>query len=485
MRKNCKTRGYARGKIEMTRKIKKLIKDFDISSFNYSGGMGGGDGGVSEDLLTTKGDTHGFSTENARVPIGANTQVLTADSTEALGLKWAAAGGGDVGVSEVISVYSTTLADYNSPTTAIGSSSVGSASNLELSGAAGLSGTNGAQAYIDLNAEIGGTLATTWTLRSAITFTAFTNTFSGQGVKINLGMSDTALLTGENPSVMAVMMGRAAHGASVNQNPYVRQYNPSGANAAGGSLVSSPYTATKYYQVIQTSVSNAEMKIFSDSTYAPAALEETITMTFSNNPSNLRYLVARLHYQAVTNTNNCAFAEIQLWDNTVTPSGAATYTFAADSTRWTFTDNGGSVVMNTGTTPIQAVDDNLATYWESAAATNNWIYVDNTTEKNTYGIVVYPKSITTETQYKIQWSNDLSTWTDLRLINVSALTNGVYNYIRFNGVTARYIRIYGNSGSSAVMSFNNIRLLEGQDQETTHGHLPISATDVTLSLDGT
>ena len=54
-----------------------------------SGGMGGGEAGVAEDLLTTKGDTHGFSTENARVAIGSNTQVLTADSTEALGLKWA------------------------------------------------------------------------------------------------------------------------------------------------------------------------------------------------------------------------------------------------------------------------------------------------------------------------------------------------------------------------------------------------------------
>ena len=30
----------------MTRKIKNLIKDFSISSFNYSGGMGGGEAGI-------------------------------------------------------------------------------------------------------------------------------------------------------------------------------------------------------------------------------------------------------------------------------------------------------------------------------------------------------------------------------------------------------------------------------------------------------
>lgn len=39
--------------------------------------------------LTTKGDLYGFSTLDARIPIGTNNQVLTADSAEALGLKWA------------------------------------------------------------------------------------------------------------------------------------------------------------------------------------------------------------------------------------------------------------------------------------------------------------------------------------------------------------------------------------------------------------
>ena len=77
----------------MTRKIKNLIKDFGISSFNYSGGMQFGEG-VSEEMLTTKGDTHGYTTENARVPIGTNDQVLTADSTTALGLVWKTSGGG-------------------------------------------------------------------------------------------------------------------------------------------------------------------------------------------------------------------------------------------------------------------------------------------------------------------------------------------------------------------------------------------------------
>jgi len=43
-------------------------------------------GGLS---VTTKGDLQGYSTVAARIPIGTNNQVLTADSAQALGLKWA------------------------------------------------------------------------------------------------------------------------------------------------------------------------------------------------------------------------------------------------------------------------------------------------------------------------------------------------------------------------------------------------------------
>ncbi len=40
--------------------------------------------------LTTKGDVWGYSTLDARIPVGANDTVLTADSAQALGVKWAA-----------------------------------------------------------------------------------------------------------------------------------------------------------------------------------------------------------------------------------------------------------------------------------------------------------------------------------------------------------------------------------------------------------
>jgi len=55
------------------------------------GNLPGGSGGSP---LTTKGDLYGFSTVNARLPVGTDGKTLVADSSQPLGVAWASQGSG-------------------------------------------------------------------------------------------------------------------------------------------------------------------------------------------------------------------------------------------------------------------------------------------------------------------------------------------------------------------------------------------------------
>lgn len=62
-----------------------------ISIFELSGPGGGG--GISSPL-TTKGDIFTYDTDDARLPVGADGEILSADSGETTGLKWIPSGSG-------------------------------------------------------------------------------------------------------------------------------------------------------------------------------------------------------------------------------------------------------------------------------------------------------------------------------------------------------------------------------------------------------
>lgn len=146
-----------------------------------------------------------------------------------------------------------------------------------------------------------------------------------------------------------------------------------------------------------------------------------------------------------------------------------------------------TTVTALGQPASNAIDDNLATYWESNSEVNPAIYVDMSASTTTSNLAVYPNTATTETEIKIQSSTDAVAWTDKRTITYSNLTEAAWNYIRFNITTARYWRIYGNSGNAGVMAIDEIKVLDAvsdADVRTLHGHIPISTSDTSLNNAG-
>jgi hypothetical protein len=97
------------------------LKDTNATQY-YSGSAWVNVGGGSSPL-TTKGDLYTYSTTDARLAVGTNGQVLTADSAEATGLKWASASSGG------LTLLSTTTLSGTSTTV---SSISGSYKNLIL-----------------------------------------------------------------------------------------------------------------------------------------------------------------------------------------------------------------------------------------------------------------------------------------------------------------------------------------------------------------
>jgi hypothetical protein len=94
--------------------------------------------------LTTKGDVYTFSTSDARLAVGANDTVLTADSAQATGLKWATPASGGM------TLISTTTLTSSSVTI----SSIPSGYNsLQLRILNFLPATDNAECYFRINAD--------------------------------------------------------------------------------------------------------------------------------------------------------------------------------------------------------------------------------------------------------------------------------------------------------------------------------------------
>ena len=173
-------------------------------------------------------------------------------------------------------------------------------------------------------------------------------------------------------------------------------------------------------------------------------------------------------------------SQISATGGTITTDGSYTIN--------TFTSSG-SLILNVIGSSANTIDDNTATKWTSYSESNPNVYVDMGSALNLCAAAFYFDSTnTTNTEILIQSSADASTWTTKRTITKSNLTNGAYNFYRFNiAGGARYIRFYGNSAGSTVLSIWEIKILKKTDAEIFNdlGMLTITSNDTTLAADGT
>ena len=78
-----------------------------------------GGGGGTTSPLTTKGDVYGFSSTNARIPVGSDHQVLTAASGQTLGVDWEYPPGFEIGYDQITANVTVTSTAEASGTTVI------------------------------------------------------------------------------------------------------------------------------------------------------------------------------------------------------------------------------------------------------------------------------------------------------------------------------------------------------------------------------
>jgi len=467
-------------------------------------GFGGGGGGVltahthdpaiplDGGSLAANATSFSLANQSLLVSDGANIQELLlgsdGDNLTSLGgaLSWEAHVAGDVLAANLVMANSTTIGDYTQPTSATCSSAGALAPDVteaeflvdaptwvdttDISyntvsdeidySAAGPTVADG-YATFDLQQILGGGVNasdTAWVLRFKLDITTYTAT-DGSSSALVIGISNQGSSNGaaaQNGIGLEVGVGSA----DVKYRLQTANGVPWARGAVEATFVATPSTGFLFIEVVRSSATDVTVSLFSSDLYTPAVLIESQTINTVVGTTGLRYVSVKSDIQ--TTPNNALIGtvtELEFWNNAT----AATSSCA------------------------QAIDNNVATSWASASEVNPNIYVDMASSTSTSNLALYPNAGTTETEIKIQSSTDALAWTDQRTITWSNLTEGAWNYIRFNLLAARYWRIYGSSGGAGILQIDEIKVLDAvsdADVRNLHGHIPISATDTSLNNAG-
>ena len=437
--------------------------------------------------LAANATSFSLANQSLLVSDGVNIQELgigsEGDNLTSLGgaLSWEAHVAGDVLAANLVMSNSTTIGDYTQPASATCSTAGVATPTYDSSnfGAWTRTGTQFSEASNDItfslttrtsnqtiSTDLGSTLDNSaWVLRGKLILSTLTNP-SASALYLEIGVGSASHSTAiDNGGVAIDFIGlqqRLSSGAGdTGWGPV--GYNSSGSlnNPEVPEMDTDATTQTYYVEIIRTSTTEMTIGLYSDINFS-VLIMPVETKTINVGVTGLQYLrVGNGTVPSETPGNVIAgtFEDIQIWNATTSPLHACS----------------------------MAIDDNLTTSWKSTSEVNPNIYVDMTSSTTTSNLALYPNAGTTETEIKIQSSTDAIAWSDKRTITWSNLTEGAWNYIRFNIVSARYWRIYGNSGGAAIMQIDEIKVLDSvsdADVRNLHGHIPISSSDTSLNNAG-
>jgi len=461
--------------------------------------FGGGGGGVLTDhthdpaipldggSLAANATSFSLANQSLLVSDGVNVQELAlgsdGDNLTSLGgaLSWEAHVAGDVLASNLVMSNSTTIGDYTQPASATCSSAAVVTPTYDSSnfGAWTRTGTEMSESANvitfslttrtsnqTISTDLGSTLDNAaWVLRAKLIYTTLTNS-STSTLYFEMGVGSASHSTAiDNGGITLDFVGLQQR---LSSSAGDTGWGPVGYNSSGSlnnpevpDMDTDATTQTYYVEIIRTSPTQMTIGLYSDTGFS-VLIQPVQTKTIDVGVTGLQYLrIGNGTVPSETPGNVIAgtFEDIQIWDGVTSPLQACSL----------------------------AIDDDVATSWKSTDETNPNIYVDMSSATSTSNLALYPNAGTTETEIKIQSSTDAIAWTDERTITYSNLTEGAWNYIRFNLISARYWRIYGNSGGAAIMQIDEIKVLDSvsdADVRNLHGHIPISATDTSLNNAG-
>ena len=445
------------------------------------------DGGA----LAANATMFGLSNQSMLVSDGTNIQELSLGSDgqnlTSIGgaVSWEAHVAGDVLAGNLVMANSITIGDYTQPSSATCSSaaSISPTYDNNTFGAWTRTGTNisetGNIISFDvqqrvtnqtISTDLGSTLSNSaWVLRGKLAFTTLANGVAPT-VFMEIGIGSANHSTAfANSGITLDFIGlqqRIASGPPASDTGWgLVGYNngdPNLNNPESPVFTINAATGTDYYvEIIRLSSTSMSIGLYSDSGFS-VLIEPVQTKAISASITGLQYL--RIGNAILTsspggNQITGTIEDFQIWDGTTTTAQACSL----------------------------AIDDDVSTSWKSTTETNPNIYVDMTSSTTTSNLALYPNAGTTETEITIQSSDDAAAWTTKRTITWSNLTEGAWNYIRFNLVSARYWRIYGNSGNAVDMQIDEIKVLDAVSDANVrnlHGHIPISTTDTSLNNAG-